>query len=410
MNTDGMVIVGASLAGAKAAEAARVQGWDSQIRLVGAEDHLPYARPALSKQILIGSEEPARADVHLGRFYATNEIDLILGTRALRIDLADRCVLLDGGRRLRFARLVLATGSSARALSVPGASLDGIQTLRTVDDAISLRDALMPGRRVAVIGGSWMGTEVAACARARGCDAVICEPRSTLLERALGREVGRFFDDLHRTHEVELRLGAGVERFVGSDRMEGVRLEDAATVGADVALVGVGARPDISLAVDAGLATNDGVLVDARLRTSHPDVFAAGDIAEAEHPRLGGRVRVAHWANAWCQGLTAGANAAGAAQVYDRIPYVFSEQYDLAMEYSGWPAPWDHVAFRGDPRDGAFVAFYLDGQRLVGGVNLNVAGVSEHIQRLIRDAAPVSVRELTDVDVDPAAWSAAGHS
>ncbi len=405
MASDGLVIIGASLAGAKAAEGARAAGWSAPIRLVGAEEHLPYERPLLSKQVLIGDEEPSTTQVHPGRFYTSNEIDLMLGTVARSVDLADRTVVIEGGRRLRFDRLILATGSSARALSVPGASLDGIQTLRTLDDALALRDQLLPGRRVAVVGGSWLGTEVAACANRRGCDVVICEPRPSLLEQALGREVGQYFDDLHRSHDVGLRLGLGVVRFEGRDRVEGVRLEDGSIVEADVAVVGVGAGPEISLAVDAGLATHEGVLVDATLTTSHPDVFAAGDIAEQQHPRLGGRVRVDHGANALHQGLDAGANATGASTIFDRIPYVSSEQYDTVVEYSGWPRPWDRVAFRGDPADGAFVAFYLRGNRLVGGAAVNVVGASEYVQRVVRGGGTVDDVQLTDLGVDLAAWT-----
>ena len=287
MATDGLVIIGASLAGAKAAEGARAAGWSAPIRLVGAEEHLPYERPPLSKQVLIGAAEPSVAQVHPGSFYTVHEIDVLLGTVARSIDLSDKTVAIGGGRRLRFERLVLATGSSARALGVPGASLDGVQTLRTLDDALALRDELVPGRHVAVVGGNWIGTEVAACANRRGCEVVICEPQHALLERVLGPEVGHYFDDLHRSHRVDLRLGTGVARFEGRDRVEGVRLLDGLIVEADLVVVVAGIEPEISLAIDAGLATDHGVLVDATLATSHPDVFAAGDIAEQQHPRLG---------------------------------------------------------------------------------------------------------------------------
>jgi 3-phenylpropionate/trans-cinnamate dioxygenase ferredoxin reductase component len=407
MTTDGLVIIGASLAGAKAAEGARAAGWSAPIRLVGAEEHLPYERPPLSKQVLIGTAEPSVAQVDPGSFYTANEIDLLLGTVARTIDLSDKTVAIGGGRRLRFDRLVLATGSSARALSVPGASLEGVHTLRTVDDALALRDQLLPGRRVAIVGGSWIGTEVAACANRRGCGVVICAPQRTLLERVLGAEVGHYFDDLHRSHRVDLRLGTGVARFEGRDRVEGVRLADGTVVDADLVVVGVGVAPDLSLAVEAGLATDHGVLVDATLATSHPDVFAAGDIAEQQHPRSGCRVRVEHWANALHQGLSAGTNATGLSTTYDRIPYFFSDQYDMSMEHSGWPLPWDRVAFRGDPADAAFVAFYLHGERLVGGANVNVVDVNAHVERLILDGGTVDVAQLTDVSVAPWAWTVA---
>lgn len=405
MNADGLVIIGGSLAGAKAAEAARAEGWSGAIRLVGMESHLPYERPPLSKGVLIGRDEPSSAEVQPGSFYVTNEIDLLLGTAATAVDLGDMTVELDGGRRLRFDRLVLATGSTVRSLRIDGAGLPEVHTLRTLDDALALRDELLPGRRVAVVGGSWIGTEVAACARQRGCDVVIGEPMQTLLERALGAEVGQYYGELHRFHGVRLRLGLGVERIEGRDHVEGLRFADGTRVEADLVVIGVGVRPDIQLAVAAGLDTAQGVLVDASLASSHPDVFVAGDIAEAQHPVIGQRVRVEHWANALNQGLTAGANAAGASKIYDRIPYFYSDQYDSSMEYSGWPIPWDRVEFRGDPSDAAFVAFYLQGDRLVGGANVNVPEVNQHVQRLIRDGGAVDVEQLTDVAVDPSEWA-----
>jgi 3-phenylpropionate/trans-cinnamate dioxygenase ferredoxin reductase subunit len=407
MADDGLVIVGASLAGAKAAEGARKQGWDGPIRLVGAEPHLPYERPPLSKKVLVGRDGPTSALVHDDAFEVTSEVDLLLGAPAVGLDLAARIVELAGGRRLRFAKLVLATGSSPRRLPVTGAALPEVLTLRTVDDCLALRDRLIPGHRLVVVGASWIGTEVAACARQRGSDVVMADPLSTPLERVLGPEVGGFFADLHATHGVEVRLGIGVEAIEGSEHVSGVRLSGGAVAPADTVLVGIGVTPNVELARDAGLDVASGVLVDATLTTSHPDVLAAGDIAEAHHPVIDRPIRVEHWANALNQGLTAGANAAGAGHAYDRIPYFFSDQYDMGMEYSGWTRPWDQVAFRGDPSSGAFVAFYLDHGVVTGGVNVNVWDVNEHVQNLILTGKPADLDILTDPDVDPAAWTPA---
>jgi 3-phenylpropionate/trans-cinnamate dioxygenase ferredoxin reductase component len=407
MADDGLVIVGASLAGAKAAEGARKQGWDGPIRLVGAEPHLPYERPPLSKKVLVGRDGPTSALVHDDAFEVTSEVDLLLGAPAVGLDLAARIVELAGGRRLRFAKLVLATGSSPRRLPVTGAALPEVLTLRTVDDCLALRDRLIPGHRLVVVGASWIGTEVAACARQRGSDVVMADPLSTPLERVLGPEVGGFFADLHATHGVEVRLGIGVEAIEGSEHVSGVRLSGGAVAPADTVLVGIGVTPNVELARDAGLDVASGVLVDATLTTSHPDVLAAGDIAEAHHPVIDRLIRVEHWANALNQGLTAGANAAGAGHAYDRIPYFFSDQYDMGMEYSGWTLPWDQVAFRGDPSSGAFVAFYLDHGVVTGGVNVNVWDVNEHVQNLILTGKPADLDILTDPDVDPAAWTPA---
>jgi 3-phenylpropionate/trans-cinnamate dioxygenase ferredoxin reductase component len=405
MNDDGLVIVGASLAGAKAAEGAREQGWEGPIRLVGAEQHLPYERPPLSKGVLLGAAAPASALVHDDGFEVNAEIDVLLGAPAVRIDLTDRTVELAGSRRLRFAKLVLATGSSPRRLPIPGANLPEVLTLRSIDDSLALRERLLPGRRLAVIGASWIGTEVAACARQRGCDVVMLEPLSTPLERVLGAEVGRYFAELHAGRGVELHLGSGAAAIEGVEHVVGVRLDDGRLIEADTVVVGVGVTPNVDLAREAGLKVAGGVVVDAMLRTDHPDVYAAGDIAEAQHPALDRAIRVEHWANALNQGLTAGANAAGGSSAYERIPYFFSDQYETGMEYSGWPLEWDEVLFRGDPADGEFVAFYLLDGRVIGGANVNVWDVNDHVQSLIRSGAPVDRDRLTDTAVDPSDWS-----
>jgi len=404
---DGLVIVGAGLAGAKAAEGARMHGWDRPIRLCGAEHFLPYERPSLSKGVLVGTEQPLSALVHDDAFDVTNEVDLLLGAAATRIDLANRIVTLDGGRRLRFTKLVLATGSTPRRPALPGVDLGEVHTLRTIADALALKDRLVAGHRVAVVGASWIGTEVAACARQRGCDVVMIGPQSTPLERVLGPEVGAHMARLHADHGVDLVMGVGAAAIVGSGEVAGVVLDDGRKVHADTVVLGAGVTPNISLAVDAGLAVDGGVLVDASLTTSHPDVYAVGDIANAVHPLLGRRVRVEHWANALHQGLVGGANVAGARSVYDRIPYFFSDQYDMALEYSGWPVPWDRVVFRGDPAGGKYVAFYLLRGRVVGGANVNVRGANEHVQTLIRSAQLVDTSRLEDPSVEPAEWSIA---
>jgi 3-phenylpropionate/trans-cinnamate dioxygenase ferredoxin reductase subunit len=404
MGDDGLVIIGAGLGGAKAAEGARAQGWDGPIRLCGDEQHVPYERPPLSKDVLSGSAQPRAALVHDDSSFVAEDIDLLLGAAATGIDLDDRTVELDGGRRLRFAKLVLATGSSPRRLGVPGIDREHVYTFRTADDALALRDRLQPGHRLVVVGASWIGTEVAASARQRGCEVALIDPLDTPLERVLGPEVGAQFAALHAGHGVELHMGRGVEEIAGGDAVQGVRLDDGTTLAADSVVIGIGVSPNVTLAERAGLDVDDGVLVDASLLASHPDVYAVGDIANALHPLHGARLRVEHWANALNQGLTAGANVAGGGQTYERIPYFFSDQYDMGMEYSGWPVPWDEVVFRGDPDEGAYVAFYLAEKRVVGGANVNVWDVNEHVAALVRSGEPVDVARLTDPAVDPAEW------
>jgi 3-phenylpropionate/trans-cinnamate dioxygenase ferredoxin reductase subunit len=397
--------VGASLGGAKAAEGARSQGWTRPIRLIGAEPHMPYERPPISKGVLIGRNAPDTASVHESGYYVNNDIDLLLGGTVTRIDLTERTVEINGERQLRFAKLILATGSSPRRLSLANVELPEVFYFRTLDDALALRDRLLSGSRLAVIGASWIGTEVSSSARQRGTEVVMIDPLSEPLERVLGPEVGRYFAELHRDHGVEMRLGVGVDAIEGSEHVTGVRLADGTVVPVDTVVVGIGVTPNIDLARDAGLQVDGGVLVNSTLATSHPDVYAVGDIAEAEHPTFGGRIRVEHWANALNQGLTAGSNAAGAAVSYERIPYFYSDQYDMGMEYSGWPVPWDKVAFRGDPDQGKFVVFYLKDGRVVGGANINVWDVNEHVQALIRAGRPVDLDVLTDPSVDPDQWT-----
>jgi 3-phenylpropionate/trans-cinnamate dioxygenase ferredoxin reductase subunit len=405
MSDEELIIVGASLGGAKAAEGARTQGWTGPIRLVGAEPHMPYERPSISKDVLIGRAAPLTASVHDSGFYVDNEIDLLLGGTVSRIDLAEQRVELNGGRQIHFEKLILATGSSPRRLRLPNVDLPEVFSFRTLDDALAVRDRLVPGSRLAVIGASWIGTEVASAARQRGADVVMIDPLSTPLERVLGPEVGHFFAELHRSHGVDLRMGVGVDAIEGSDHVTGVRLADGTVVPADTVVVGVGVSPNIELARDAGLSVGGGVLVDSALVTRHPDVYAVGDIAEAEHPIFGGRIRVEHWANALNQGLAAGSNAAGAAVIYDNIPYFYSDQYDTGMEYSGWPVPWDRVAFRGDPDQGAFIAFYVRDGRVVGGANINVWDVNEQMQAVIRAGVPVDLGALMDPSVGPDEWT-----
>lgn len=407
MSDDGLIIVGASLGGAKAAEGARSQGWTQPIRLIGTEPHMPYERPPISKDVLIGRKAPVTASVHDNSYYVDNEIELLLGGTATRIDLGERKIVLNGERELRFAKLILATGSSPRRLSLANVELPEVFYLRTLDDSLALRDRLVSGSRLAVIGASWIGTEVASSARQRGSEVVMIDTLSTPLERVMGPEVGRFFAELHRGHGVEMRLGVGVDAIEGYDHVTGVRLADGTVINVDTVVVGIGVTPNVELGRDAGLSVAGGVLVDSALVTSHPDVYAAGDIAEAEHPTFGGRIRVEHWANALNQGLTAGQNAAGGAVLYDRIPYFYSDQYDMGMEYSGWPVQWDNVAFRGDPDQGKFVAFYLKEGRVVGGANINVWDVNEHVQAVIRAGAPIDLNVLKDPSVSPDEWTVA---
>ncbi|MBO9578536.1 MAG: FAD-dependent oxidoreductase [Microbacteriaceae bacterium] len=410
MSSDEIVIVGGGLAGAKAAEGAREAGWEGPIRLVGSEPYLPYERPPLSKGLLLGDDGPQAALTAKDGWSRTFDVRLELGAPVTAIDLAAHTVRIDSAD-LPYARLVLATGAEPIRPDLPGADLPGVFTLRSLDDALALRDRLVPGARVAVVGASWIGTEVAAVARQRGAEVVLLGRGSVPLEKVLGPEVGGFYGSVHASHGVEVRLGpdvVGIERSGEGDdaRAAGVRLSDGSVVEADVVVLGLGVRPSLSLAKAAGLAVEDGVLADATLRTSDRDAWVAGDIASHAHPSAPGgrRVRVEHWGNALNQGLAAGANAAGADRPYELLPYFFSDQYDVGMEYSGWPFGFDETLLRGSLEDGEFVAFQLRDGVVVGGANVNVWDVNEHVQTLIRAARPVRREILADPSVDPADW------
>jgi 3-phenylpropionate/trans-cinnamate dioxygenase ferredoxin reductase component len=393
------VIVGASLTGAKAAETLRAEGFDERVVLIGAEDERPYERPPLSKDYLRGEAERATVYVHPEGFYAEHDIELRLGRTAVSLNVAGRELALDDGERLRYDRLLLATGAEPRRLSIPGGDLDGVLYLRSVADCDALRARLDRGGAVVVIGAGWIGAEVAASARQRGLEVTVIDPLTVPLERVLGTEVGAVYRDIHLDHGVQMLLGTGVEAFEGGTAVERVRTSDGRVLDCDFVVVGVGVQPRIGLAVQAGLAVENGILVDEHLQTSAAGVFAAGDVANAHHPFYEERIRVEHWANALHQGPVAARAMLGEPDVYDRLPYFFSDQYDVGMEYAGFARSWDRVIFRGDPATREFIVFWLTGDRVVAGMNVNVWDVIDPIQRLIGERVAVDDRRLADPDV-----------
>jgi 3-phenylpropionate/trans-cinnamate dioxygenase ferredoxin reductase component len=388
---DPYVIVGAGLAGAKAAETLRAEGFDGPVVLIGDEDELPYERPPLSKGYLLGKDPREGAAVHPAEWYDEQGIDLRLGTPASAIHPAEHEVELAGGERIRYGKLLLTTGSLVRPLDVPGG--DQVRTLRKLPDADDLKTALQRGGRVVVVGGGWIGLEVAAAAREYGAEVTLIEALAQPLARVLGEELGAVFADLHRAHGVDVRLNSGVKEITA----DGVVLPDGSRLPADLVLAGVGIRPDTRLADEAGLAVDDGVLVDASLRTSDADIYAAGDVANVDTPQFG-RVRVEHWANALNGGPAAAKAMLGQDVTYDRVPYFFSDQYDLGMEYSGWapPGSYDRVVIRGDQEGREFIAFWLSGGRVLAGMNVNVWDVTDPIQDLVRRQTPVDLDRLAD--------------
>jgi 3-phenylpropionate/trans-cinnamate dioxygenase ferredoxin reductase component len=393
------VIAGASLAGAKAAETLRHQHFDGPVVLIGNETERPYERPPLSKEYLLGKAERDVIYVHPQAWYAEHGIDLRLGVNVTGIDPAAHEVTLDDGSRIGYAKLLLATGSSPRQLPVPGADLGDVLYLRRVGDSDRIKTAFQNASRIAVIGAGWIGLECAAAARSAGVEVTILETAELPLLRVLGSEAAQVFADLHREHEVDLRFGVQVAEITGSGgKADGVRLADGRHVAADAIIVGVGITPNVQLAEAAGLEVRNGLVVDAQLRSSDPDIYAAGDVANAYHPVLGKHIRVEHWANALHQPQTAARAMLGQDVAYDRVPYFYTDQYDLGMEYSGYvePGGYDQVVFRGDVKRREFIAFWLAGGRVAAGMNVNIWDVNDMIAAIVRDGHTVDAGMLAD--------------
>jgi 3-phenylpropionate/trans-cinnamate dioxygenase ferredoxin reductase subunit len=396
------VIVGAGLAGAKAAETLRNEGFDGRVVLLGAEAERPYERPPLSKEYLRGEAGREKVYVHEDGFYEENEIELRVRTSVAAVDAASRAVVLDSGERIAFDRLLLATGAAPRKLEVPGHDLEGIHYLRDVEDSDLLRARLDTGSgHAVVVGAGWIGAEAAASARTKGLDVTLVEVTEVPLERVLGYKLGEIYRDIHVDHGVDFRGGVAVEHFEGGSdgAVERVVLGDGSAIECDFVVVGVGVLPRVQVAHTSGVEVQNGVVVDDKLESSVPGVFAAGDIANAMHPVVGRRIRVEHWANALNQGPAAARNMLGAGQPYERVPYFFSDQYDVGMEYSGFPTDWDRVVFRGDVAAREFIAFWLSESRVVAGMNVNVWDVTYPIQELVRSGRVVDPARLTDPDV-----------
>jgi len=401
--TSTFVIVGGGLAAAKAAEALRANDFDGQIVLIAEETHLPYERPPLSKEFLAGKKSLGDFTVHDSAWYSDSSIVLRLGTVVTAIDRSARLVTLADGSTVHFDKLLLATGSRSRRPPIPGSDAAGVHYLRTFDDAVALNSALREGSSLAVVGAGWIGLEVAASARGRGVDVTVVETARLPLLAALGAEAAQVFADLHTQHGVNLLLETKVAAIsTASGAATGLKLDNGSTVRADAVLVAVGAAPNIELAAAAGLDMGDGgVLVDATLRSCDPDVFAVGDIAAAEHPFYKTRIRTEHWANALKQPAVAAANMLDKHLdkhiEYAELPYFFTDQYDLGMEYVGHAPTYERVVFRGDVARREFIAFWLDNDnRVVAGMNVNVWDVVDDVKALITSRAAVAPEQLAD--------------
>jgi NADPH-dependent 2,4-dienoyl-CoA reductase/sulfur reductase-like enzyme len=397
------VIVGAGLAGASAAETLRSEGFEGSIDLIGAESHRPYIRPPLSKEYLSGKDELEKAFVHPEDWYAKNNVNLRTGTTASSVDKVAHTVTLSDGESIHYDKLLLTTGSSPRRLPLPGTDLDGVYYLRTLDDSKALHSVLEAGgKHLVLIGSGWIGMEVAATAKTLGNDVTILERDPIPLAVALGDDLGRMFASVHEKQGVILRMSLTVASIVGAEgRVTGVRIDGGEVVPADLVLVGIGAVPNVELAKSAGLEVDNGIVTDESLRTSDPDIYAAGDVANAYHPIAKMRLRSEHWANALKGGPVAAKAMLGQSVSYDDIPYFYTDQFDIGMEYSGFGpmTKGAHLVYRGDPESHEFIVFWVASGKVVAGMNVNVWDVNEDVQGIIRRGNTVDPAKLADESV-----------
>lgn len=401
--TPPIVVIGGGLAAAKAIETLREEGFDGAITLIGDEAERPYERPALSKDYLQGKSTSDDLFVHGESWYQEHDVDSRFGDAAVSIDREQRTVTLASGDNVAYDHLLLATGSRPNMLRIPGADLGGVFSLRRLSDSDQIRAAFTDSKKLVVIGAGWIGLETAAAARAAGLDVTILEYAALPLQRVLGDELAQYFAELHRKNGVDLRTSVSVTELVGTDgRVSGVRIGDE-EITADMVIVGVGISPNTELATEAGLAVDNGVTVDERLRTSDPTIFAAGDVANARNTALDANIRVEHWDNAIRQGQLAGKSMLGESVAYDWQPYFYTDQYDLGMEYVGYGSADDDVVIRGDKSSGEFIAFWLRDGVLTAGMNVNIWDVNDDIRALIGktvDPARLADPEIPLVELD----------
>lgn len=405
------LLVGGGLAVSRAVEGIRSLDQSGSIVLVTEEERLPYERPPLSKAALKGDDPVESAFTHEESWYTANHVDVRLGDPATSLDAAGRAVTLHDGATVVYEKLLIATGSSARALEVPGADLDGVLYLRRMPESTALRARFASGHRLVIVGAGWIGLEVAAAAVDAGCQVTVVEPQPSPLFGVLGPQIGGWFADLHRSHGVQFQFGEGVERLAGEGHVTGVVTKSGQTLAADTVVVGVGISPNVGLAEVAGLKVDNGIVTDSSLRSSDRQVWAAGDVASWMSPTLETHVRVEHWANANDGGYAAGRIMAGSDEVYDPIPFFFSDQYDVGLEYAGYvPRGTDtELVVRGDLASNEFMAFWVvpaEGSaqgagevRVLAGMHVNVWDTIDAVQQLVRDRTSVDRDKLADPDV-----------
>ena len=391
------VVIGAGQAGGRAVEAMRAEGFGGRVVLIGAETHVPYERPPLSKQLLISDDEgPARTYIHGEDFYREKDIELRLGMQATHIDRVARRITLSDGDVLDYSKLLLATGSKVRRLSIPGSDLAGIHYLRDIEESLAIRSDLKTDAVLVIVGGGYIGLEVAAAARTRGCRVTVIEMEDVVMNRVVAPEIGHFFAEVHRAQGVDIRTGEGVTGFEGEGRVTGVLGADGVRYAADVVVVGVGIAAETSLAEAAGLTVTNGIVVDEFGQTSDPNIFAAGDVANQPSPVDGGRLRLESWQNAQNQAIAVARVMCGARTPHAETPWFWSDQYDLNLQMTGLASAWDRLVFRGDPAERKFTVFYMAADKVVMANAVNAPRDVRFARMLIEAAASVEDAALAD--------------
>ncbi|MDN5909039.1 MAG: FAD-dependent oxidoreductase [Brevibacterium sp.] len=393
----GTVIIGAGIGGGTAAKALRDGGYTSSIALIGADPAAPYYRPDLSKKVMLEGSDPGDSALRGEDWYPAHDVTTLFGTTVTELDAKQQNITLDNGESLAYGQAILATGSTPRAVDVDGADLGNIHTLRDAGDAVSIRSQFGQGNKVVIIGGGWIGLEVAAAAKNAGCHVTVVLRSSPPLKSALGTEIGQYFEELHRANGVEFVTDADTTGFSGTKTVESVQTS-AGDLPADLVVVGIGADPTIGLAASAGLDTEDGVVVDEHMRSSDPSILAIGDIAAAQNTLLNQRLRVEHWDNAVRQAEVAATTITGGDSEYDWQPYFYTDQYDLAMEYVGHGASGDDVVIRGDTSSGEFIVFWTRGGSVTAAMNVNIWDVGDELRALI--GRSVSAARLQDESIE----------
>jgi 3-phenylpropionate/trans-cinnamate dioxygenase ferredoxin reductase subunit len=396
-----MVIVGANLTGGAAATTLRTEGFDGNIVLIGAEPHLPYERPPLSKEYLRGEATAESTLLHTEAWYQENAVELRLSTRATRIDPGEGIVELVGGERVPYEKVLVATGGTNRRLSVPGADLDGIYELRTIEDADRIKAEAVPGRKAVVVGAGFIGSEVAASLRQMAVEVDVVEMYEVPLLRVVGREVGRLYEAIHRDEGVRFHFDQVVERFEGTDTVESVVTSRGTTIDCDLVVVGIGIQPNTEVVSGTQVAVENGIVVDEFCRTGVPGIYAAGDVANHYHPVFEDRLRVEHWDNALKQGAAAARSMMGRGAPFDDPHWFWSDQYEHNLQYMGFAAEWDELVIRGSIEQRSFAGFYLKGGVVKAAVGVNRGKDVRRARELIRSKVPVDPAALRDEDVDP---------